>query len=124
GAAGDDVEAAFEERAHHGPGVLHHFFLVVDEVLAHGFFEAHGLGGDDVHERAALVFRKHGKVQAFVQFFVAAVGQDDAAARAAQGLVGGGGDHVGGRQRAGVYAGGHEASHVRHVHHEPGADLV
>src|SRR5690606_14741388 len=51
-------------------------------------------------------------------------GQDDAAARAAQGLVGGRGDHVRVRQRVRVHAGGDQAGDVGHVDEQVRADLV
>jgi hypothetical protein len=47
-----------------------------------------------------------------------ALGQDDAAARAAQGLVGGGGDHVGMRHRARIDARGDQTGDMRHVDHK------
>src|SRR5690606_27722146 len=47
-----------------------------------------------------------------------AAGHDDAAARAAQGLVGGGGDHVCVRHRVRVHARGHQAGDVGHVHEQ------
>ena len=50
--------------------------------------------------------------------------QDEAAARAAQRLVRGGGDDVGERHRRRVHARGDEAGDVRHVHHHRRADLV
>ncbi len=49
--------------------------------------------------------------------------QDDAAARAAQALVGGGGDHVGVGHGVGVDAGGDQAGVVRHVHQEDRAHV-
>ena len=52
------------------------------------------------------------------------VGQDDAAARAAEGLVRGGGDDVGVRHRVRVQPGGDQAGEVRHVHHQVGAHRV
>ncbi len=50
--------------------------------------------------------------------------EDQAAARAAQGLVGGGGDHVAVGHRAGVHAAGHQAGDVGHVEEQHGLDLV
>ena len=46
---------------------------------------------------------------------VGVVGEDDAAARAAEGLVRGGGDDVGERHGVGVQAGGDQPGEVRHV---------
>ncbi len=50
--------------------------------------------------------------------------QDQATARTAQGLVGGGGDHVGERHRVRVDASGDQAGDVGHVDEQVGADLV
>ena len=52
------------------------------------------------------------------------VGEDQAAARAAQRLVRGRGDDMGVRERARMRAAGHEAGEMRHVDHQVGADLV
>src|SRR5699024_6302259 len=79
---------------------------------------------DDVHQWAALDAGEDGGVELFVELGVAAGGQNQAAARAAQGLVGGGGDDVGMRQGAGVLAASDEAGDVGHVDEEPGADGV
>ena len=50
--------------------------------------------------------------------------QDQAAARAAQGLVGGGGDEVRNTNRAGVIPRRHQPRVVRHVHEQVGAHAV
>ncbi|EEF93686.1 hypothetical protein CATMIT_01682, partial [Catenibacterium mitsuokai DSM 15897] len=55
---------------------------------------------------------------------VPALRYDDAAARAAQGLVGGRGDHVRVRHRARVDAGGDQAGDVGHIDEQIRADLV
>src|SRR5690606_12741123 len=123
GAAGNHVEAAFDEYLGHGLGVLHHLLLVGLELRLQGFLEAHGLGGDHVHQRAALAAREYGGVQLLLDLFVG-LGQDQAAARAAQGLVGGGGDHVGVGQRVRVHASGNQAGDVGHVDEQVGAYLV
>src|SRR5574340_924780 len=51
-------------------------------------------------------------------------GQDQAAARTAQGLVGGGGDEVGDADRIGVVARRDQTGIVRHVHEQVGTDAV
>ena len=50
--------------------------------------------------------------------------QDHAAPGAPEGLVGGGGDHVGIGHGGGVEPGGHQAGDVGHVHEEVGPHLV
>ena len=59
--------------------------------------ERHGLGRDDVLQRAALLAGEHRGVELLGQL---GGGQDDAAAGAAERLVRGGGDDVGVRHRA------------------------
>ena len=72
-------------------------------------------------QRTALLAGEHGAVDLLGVFLLC---QDDAAAGAAQGLVGGGGHHVRVRDGVGVQAGGHEAREVGHVHHEVGTHEV
>ncbi|MNQ94298.1 hypothetical protein D3C85_1098080 [compost metagenome] len=76
-----------------------------------------------MHQRAALGTGEHRGVEFLLDFRIGA-GQDQAATRAAQGLVGGAGDHVGERQRVGVQTGGDQAGDVGHVDEQQGADLV
>ncbi len=90
-------------------------FLAFLEFGGAGELESHGLGGDDMLQRAALLAGEHGAVDLAGVLFL---GEDDAAARAAEGLVRGGGDDVGVRHRVGVQPGGHEAGEVRHIHHQ------
>ena len=92
------------------------------EIRPQRFTEGDSLGGDNVHQGSALKARKHGRVDLLRNRFV--VGQDHAAARPAQGLVGGRGHHVGVGQRAGMDPGGDQAGEMGHVDHEKGPDLV
>jgi hypothetical protein len=66
-----------------------------------------------MHQRAALNAREDRRVHLFRDLVV--IGQDHAAARAAQGLVGGRRRHMGMREGAGVKARGHQTGEVRHV---------
>ena len=63
-----------------------------------------------------------GNTWASIFFAYSSLAQDDAAARAAQGLVGGGGDKIRVRHRIGMHAGGHQAGDVGHVDKQIGAD--
>ncbi len=101
-------------------GVLHHLGLVGLEFGRQRFLEGHRLGGDDMHQRPALDAREDGAVDLLRHRLV--VHQDDAAARAAQALVRGAGDHVGVRHRVGVHARRNQPGVVRHVDHEHRAD--
>ncbi|MNO97992.1 hypothetical protein D3C76_897220 [compost metagenome] len=123
GATGNHVETTLDEHAGHGLGVLHDLLLVSLELRLQGFLEADGLGSDDVLQRATLGAREDGGVQLLLDLFVLA-SEDQAAARAAQGLVGGGGDHVGERNRVRVHASGNQAGNVGHVDEQVGTDLV
>ena len=101
--------------------VLHHLLLVGLELGRQRFLEGDGLGGDHVHQRAALQAGEDGAVD---RLLVLGLHQDEAAARAAQALVGGGGDDVGMRHRVRVDAGGDQAGVVGHVDHEDRADVL
>jgi hypothetical protein len=105
-----------------GPGVVDHLLGVGLERRLQRLAEGDRLGGDDVLQRTALQAGEHRRIDLLDDRFV--IGQHHAAARAAQGLVGGGGDHVGVRDRAGEHAAGHQAREVGHVDHQIGADRV
>jgi hypothetical protein len=78
----------FDERVGQNLGVLHDLGGVVLELRLQRFTEGHGLGGDHMHQRAALEAREDGRVELLGQVLV--VGEDHAATRTAQRLVGGG----------------------------------
>ena len=120
--AADQVDAAGHQRVREDCGVLHDLRLIVLEFIVQRLAEGHRLGGDDVHQRTALGAREHGAVYLLRDLLV--VGEDDAAARSAHGLVGGHGDHVRVGQRIRVLSAGHQASDVGHIHHQVGADAV
>jgi hypothetical protein len=75
-----------------------------------------------MHQRAALEAGEHRRVDLLGDRLV--IGEDHAAARAAQCLVRGGGDDMGVRQGAGMHAGRDQPGEMRHVHHEDRADTV
>ncbi len=77
---------------------------------------------EDQHIRALGNWQTRG-VELLLDLLVGAR-QDQAAARAAQGLVGGGGDHVGEGDRVRVEAGGDQPGDVGHVDEQQRADLV
>ena len=109
GATADDAQTALGQGFSHDLCVFQHLLLVRLEFGLQRFFESHGLGGDDVHQRAALQTREDRAVDGL---FVLGLHQDDATARAAQALVRGGGHHVGERYRVGVHARGDQAGVV------------
>ena len=85
--------------------------------------EGHGLGGDDVHQGAALDTGEHRAVQlVFLGELLA--GEDQSAPGAPEGLVCGGGGDVGVGDGAGVEACRHQARDVGDVRHQESAALV
>ena len=81
GAAGDDAEPVAGERGGERRGVGDDLPLILVEPRLERFVEADRLGGDDVHERAALDAGKDHGIDLLRELLPA---QDDAAARAAQ----------------------------------------
>ncbi|MNN20665.1 hypothetical protein D3C81_1339560 [compost metagenome] len=76
-----------------------------------------------MHQRPALPAWEHRRVEFFLKLRVG-LGQNQSATRPAQGLVGGGGDHIGIRQRVGVQACRDQPGDVGHVDEQVGPDLV
>jgi hypothetical protein len=121
-AAGDDAEAAVGERLGQRLGVVDHLLRIGLEPGLQRFAESHRLGGDDMHQRAALQAGEDGRIDLLGDILV--VGQHDAAARAAQGLVRRRGDDMGVRERRGMRAARHQTGEMRHIDHEIGADRI
>ena len=97
GAAGDDVEAGAPQRFGKRAGVLDDVLRIDLEVRSKRLGEGDGLAGDDMHERAALEAGEDRRVELLRHVLV--IGEDEAAARAAERLVGGRGDDMGMRKR-------------------------
>ena len=116
GAAGDDVEAADFKRLGQRLGVFDDVLGVSAERRPQRLAEGDRLGGDDVHQRAALHAGEHRRVDLLRELLV--VGQDHAAARAAQRLVRGRGHDMGMRERDRMRAAGDEPGEMRHVDHQ------
>ena len=98
-----------------------HLFLIRDEFRRGGVAETDGLRRDDVHERSALGAGEHDFVDIGSEFRFA---KNHAAARAAEGFVGGRGDDIGPIARVGMHTGGDQAGEVGHVDQENGADRI
>ncbi len=120
GATADDSVAERGQSSGEGLGVFDDLGGVVFEVRLEAFAEADGLGGDDVHERAALHAWEDLAVDLFGEVFV--VGEDDAATRPTKGLVRGAGDEVGVFHRRRMRTTRDEASDVGHIDEEVSAD--
>ncbi len=122
GAAGDDVEAVGAQRFRKRLSVFDDVLRVDLEVRPQRFRERHRLGGDHMHQRPALQAREDRRIQLLGDDLV--VGQDQAAARTAQRLVGGGGGDVGIGHRRGMHAARDQTREVRHVDQEVRPDAV
>src|SRR5690606_23186751 len=101
GATRHNVDTALDKGGSHGLGILDHLLLVGFVLGGHGFFKADGLGGNHVHQRAALAAGEHCRVEFFLNLFVG-LGENNTAARTAQGFVGSGGGNVGNLHRVRV----------------------
>ena len=135
-AAGDETEAFLHQAVGEDGGVLHDLLAVGLELGLEGLAEADGLGCDDVLERAALRAGEHGGVDLLgevdglhlagldVLLGDLVLAEDQAAAGAAEGLMRGGGDHVGIGHGAHVDARSDEAGDMRHIDHEVRADGI
>ena len=95
--------------------------MVEGELRLQRFLESHRLGGDDMHQRATLLAGKDAAVDACRQLLPA---QDHAGARAAQGLVRGGRDHMRVRHRRRMHLARHQPGEVGHVDNQVRAHLV
>ena len=113
GAAGDKLVAAGEDLLGQRLGVGDHGVRVVAELRRQRLVERHRLGGDHMHQRAALQAGEHRRVDLLGEVLV--VGEDHAAARAAQRLVRRGGDDMGVRERRGMRAARHQPGEMRDV---------
>ena len=122
GAARNQLYAACGELQGHSLRVFHDLAGILLEFRLESLTKAHRLGCDHMLQRAALCAGENGRVDALDQVFV--VGQDQAAARAAQGFVGGGGDHIGVGHGVLVHTTRHQTSNVRHIHHQHSAVAV
>ncbi len=103
-------------------GVFDDLLLIGLKFRPECFAQRHRLGGDDVLQGAALGAGEDGGVQLFGDLRI--VAQQHAAPGSAEGLVGGGGDHVGVGDRGWMEPGGHQAGDVSHVHEQVGPHLV
>ena len=95
---------------------------VINKRRLEGFTESHGLGGDDVLQGASLGAGENGLVEAFAELSIAA--EDQAAPRAPQGLMGGGGDHMTVGNGVWMDTGSHQTGDVGHVRQQIGPHLI
>ena len=137
GATGDNLVTAGDELVAHGACVGHHLHLVFFIFGLHCLEEGNGFGCDAVLKRATLDTGEYACVEDCAHLLDFALGsceapgvvevlaqQDDAAARAAEGLVGGGCYDVCIFHRVLEEACGDEAGSVCHVYPQQCANLV
>ena len=103
-AAGNQFHAAFGECLGQRLRVHADGVLIGLEFGLHGFVQAYGLRGDDVHQRTAL---RAGEDALIDGLGILLFAEDHATARAAQGLVRGGGNDIGIGHGVHVLARGH-----------------
>ena len=123
GATRDDVIAAREEDFDHRLGVIQHLFLVFGERRIQRFEEGNRFRRDHLHQRAALHTGEDSGIEFLLQLFIGA-GEDETAARAAQGFVRGGGNDIGNRHRVRVQPRCDQPGDVRHIDQQISADAV
>ena len=121
-AAGDQLHTAGGQLGFKRLRVLNDFAGILLELRLQRLAKADGLRGDDVLQRAALRAGEDGGVDALDDILV--VRQNQAAAGAAQRLVGRGGDHVGVGYGALVLAACDKTRNVRHIDHQHRAVAV
>ena len=119
--AGDQVKALFQQRFCHGLCVPDHIMGIGFKLRLHGFPQADCLCCDHMLERAALGAGEHSGVQLFGIRFT---GQDQAAPRATEGLMGGGCDNIRIGHRTHMGAARNQTGNVGHVHHQHCTNLM
>ena len=119
--AGHDAQSTFLQHLGHHARIVHNLPLIHLEFLAGSLLECHCLGGNNMHQRAALNTGKNRRVQHFFKF---CSGQDDPAARTAQRLVSGTGNKIGNTDWTRIYPCCDQASVMRHVNKQVSADAV
>ncbi len=115
GAAGQHRDAAGDQLVGEGLSVDDRRPLALAELLGGGDLHRDGLGGDHVHERAALVAGEDRPVDVGPVLLAA---EDHAAARPGERLVDRRRDDVGVLDRVRVLTGGDEPGEVGHVDHQ------
>ena len=122
GAAGHQLHAPGQQLLGHGLSVFDDLSAVLLELGLQCLAEAHSLCGDHVLQRAALGAREDGLVDLLGNLL--AVGEDQTAPGAAQGLMGGGSHHIGIGHRALMIACCHQTGDVGHIHHQQRAVVM
>ena len=122
GAASDDIQTALHQLIGQRLRVLDHLCLIGLEFRAQRLAKGHGLARDHMHQRATLNTGEDGGIEFLRQILV--IGQDHAAARAAQGFVGGRCGDMGMREGRGVEARRHQTREMRHIDQQIGTDAI
>ena len=120
--AGHQRDIALKKRCGHGARVFGHGVLIRAEFRLQGLAQRYGLRRDHMHQRAALTAGENGRINLAGDGLV--VGKDQAAARAAQRLMGGSGGDIGKADGRRMLARGDQASDMRHIHHQIRAAFI
>src|SRR5580693_9397950 len=113
GPAGGNGVTALTERRGERLGVVGDLPRVKLEFGPERLAEGDRLGRDHMHQRATLKARKYRRIDFLGNRIV--VGENEPAARPAQGLVGRRGDHMGMRKWRRMHAARDKAREMRHV---------
>ena len=116
GAAGHQLDTACLQLCCQSLCILHDLAGIFLELRLQCFTKADSFCGDHMLQRAALGAGEHGRIDALCKNGI--VGQDQTAAGATQGLVGGGGNNISIRHRTLVIAACHQTGNVGHIHHQ------
>ncbi len=116
GSTRDDAKAQLHHPPGHGGCVGYEHSLVLAELVRQGL-----LGGDDVHQRAALDPGKQRSIDTLGKFLLA---HDQPTARPTQGLVRGGSDELAVRNGGRVESGYHQSGDMCDIRHQQGSRLV
>ena len=122
GPTGHESQAACRHPLAKCRSVLDHVVDIRLELGAQGLAKGHRLTRNHMHERTALRAGEHRLVNGAGKLVV--VGEDKAAARAAQGLVARRGDDIGMRKGRRMRARRDQAGDMRHIYHEAGTHTM
>ncbi len=120
--ASNNSETVFSQFFGQAGGIANNALLQLDELVAFGQFEGQGQGSNGIQVGAALFAGEDGAVNFAGQRFF--MGHYHGPARTAKAFVGGGGDHIGDADRAGVDTGGDKAGDVSNIGHQISATAV
>ena len=121
-AAGNQIQTAGLQDLAHFLRIFNHLCRIVLKLRREIFSETNCLGGNHMHQRAALSSRENRRIDFFCNIFI--VSQNHAAAGTAQSLVRRCCYHIGIFQRIRMDAAGNQTGKMRHIHHQISSDFI